>query len=83
MYLLDDIITYVPQDNHKIEQSIKEHTYKQEGVVRAILETVNGNMFYNVEVTVPGASNGTYFLTAIPESDLEYVGEAKKLSYHF
>ena len=75
MYLIDDVVTYTPQEDRKIEQSIKEHTYKREGVVRAILQTIRGEMFYNVEVKVPGSSNGTLLLVSIPDSDLEYVGE--------
>ena len=75
MYLIDDIVTYTPQEDRKIEQSIKEHTYKREGVVRAILQTIHGEMFYNVEVKVPGSSNGSYLLVSVPDSDLEFSGE--------
>ena len=75
MYLIDDIVIYAPQEDRKIDQSIQEHTYMQEGVIRAILETRHGEMFYNVEVKVPGSSNGSYLLVSIPDSDLEYVGE--------
>ena len=74
MYLIDDVVTYTPKEDRKIEQSIKEHTYKREGVVRAILETIHGEMFYNVEVKVPGSSNGTLLLVSIPDSDLEFSG---------
>jgi len=74
MYLIDDVIAYVPQEARKVEQSIKEHTYKQQGIVRDILETNSGNMFYYIELTVPGSSNGTIQLFSI-HSDLEYVGE--------
>ena len=75
MYLIDDAVIYTPQEDRKIEQSSQEHTYMQEGVVRAILETIHGEMYYNVEIIVPGSSNGSYLLVSIPDSDLEYVGE--------
>ena len=75
MYLIDDIVIYAPQEDRKIDQSIQERTYKREGVVRAILETRRGEMFYNVEVKVPGSSNGSYLLVSIPDSDLEFSGE--------
>jgi len=74
MYLIDDIITYTPQNDHRIDLSIKEHTYMQKGIVRGIIETNLGNMFYNIELTVSGSSNGTIQLVPIPESDLEYAG---------
>jgi len=47
----------------------------QEGVVRDIWENLDGSMYYNVEVKVPGSSNGTLLLVSIPDSDLEFVGE--------
>jgi hypothetical protein len=72
MYLIDDVVTYTPQDDHKIAQSINVHTYLREGVVRNILETVDGSMYYDVEVYVP--SNGSYHLASIPEEDLAYAG---------
>ena len=75
MYLIDDIVIYAPQEDRKIDQSIQERTYKREGVVRAILETRRGEMFYNVEVKVPGSSNGSYLLVSVPDSDLEFSGE--------
>ena len=74
MYLIDDIITYTPHEDHKIDLSIQERTYMQEGVIRAILETRHGEMYYNVEIIVPGSSNGSYLLVSIPDSDLEYAG---------
>ena len=74
MYLIDDVVTYTPQEDRKIDQSIQERTYKREGVIRAILETRRGEMFYNVEVKVPGSSNGSYLLVSIPDSDLEFSG---------
>ena len=75
MYLIDDVVTYTPQEDRKIDQSIQERTYKREGVIRAILETIHGEMYYNVEVKVPGSSNGTLLLVSIPDSDLEFSGE--------
>ena len=75
MFLIDDVVIYTPHENHRINQSIQERTYMQEGVVRAILETRHGEMYYNVEIIVPGSSNGSYLLVSIPDSDLEYVGE--------
>ena len=74
MYLIDDAVTYTPHEDRKIDQSIQEHTYMQEGVVRAILENLDGSMYYNVEVKVPGSSNGSYLLVSIPDSDLEFSG---------
>ena len=46
----------------------------QEGVVRDIWENLDGSMYYNVEVKVPGSSNGTLLLVSIPDSDLEFSG---------
>ena len=75
MYLIDDVVIYAPQEDRKIDRGIQERTYKREGVVRAILETIHGEMYYNVEVKVPGSSNGSYLLVSIPDSDLEFSGE--------
>ena len=75
MFLIDDAVTYTPHENHKIDQSIQERTYMQQGVIRDILENLDGSMYYNVEIIVPGSSNGSYLLVSIPDSDLEYVGE--------
>ena len=71
MYLIDDVVIYTPQEDHKIDQSMQEHTYMQEGVVRDILETTGG-MYYDVEVYMP--SNSSYLLVSIPEEDLLYAG---------
>ena len=75
MFLIDDAVTYTPHEDHRINQSIHEHTYMQQGVIRDILENLDGSMYYNVEIIVPGSSNGSYLLVSIPDSDLEYVGE--------
>jgi hypothetical protein len=83
MYLIDDIVIYTPHEDHKIDQSIQERTYKREGVVRAILETIHGEMFYNVEITVPRSSNGTLLLVSIPDSDLEFSGGVELTKEHY
>jgi len=70
MYLIDDVVTYTPQEDHKIDQSIEEHTYCCEGIIRDIHETVDGSMYYDVEVYVPGSSTGSDLLSSIPEEDL-------------
>ena len=74
MFLIDDAVTYTPHENHRINQSIHEHTYMQEGVIRDIWENLDGSMYYNVEIIVPGSSNGSYLLVSIPDSDLEFSG---------
>jgi hypothetical protein len=81
MYLIDDVVTYTPQDDHKIDQSIEEHTYCCEGIIRDILETEHGSMYYDVEVSVPGPFTGSdllgsvqVVLSSVPESDLAYAG---------
>ena len=71
MYLIDDAVIYTPHKDRKIDQSIQEHTYMQEGVIRDIWENLDGSMYYNVEIIVPGSSNGSYLLVSIPDSDLE------------
>ena len=83
MYLIDDVVTYTPQEDRKIDQSIQERTYKREGVIRAILETIHGEMYYNVEVKVPGSSNGTLLLVSIPDSDLEFSGGVELTKEHY
>ena len=74
MYLIDDAVTYTPHEDRRIEQSIQERTYMQEGVIRDIWENLDGSMYYNVEIIVPGSSNGSYLLVSIPDSDLEFSG---------
>ena len=75
MFLIEDIVIYTPHEDHRINQSIQERTYMQEGVIRDILENLDGSMYYNVEILVPGSSNGSYLLVSIPDSDLEFFGE--------
>ena len=75
MFLIDDAVTYTPHEDRRIEQSIQERTYMQEGVIRDIWENLDGSMYYNVEIIVPGSSNGSYLLVSVPDSDLEFSGE--------
>ena len=76
MYLIDDVITYTPQDDHKIDQSMINHTYMQEGIIRNIHETVDGSMYYDVEVYVPGSFIGSDLISSVPEEDLLYAVRA-------
>ena len=60
MYLIDDIIHYVPLN--------------KKGIVKDIFEHSDGNMYYSIEVEVEGSSNGLYHIPVVKDEELSYNG---------